>query len=122
MGGLVDGGAQERDQVLKEFKSGAANILVATDVAARGLDVKDIQLVVNFDFPNNMEDYIHRIGRSGRAGAKGCAISFFTSKQGRMARELTKILQESGNKIPPELDGMSGGGFGSYGGRGRFGR
>lgn len=95
---------------------------MATDVAARGLDVKDIQLVVNFDFPNNMEDYIHRCGRTGRAGAKGTAVSFFTSKHARLARELCKILTESGNKVPPELSALNsyGGGGGSYGGGGRY--
>jgi ATP-dependent RNA helicase DDX5/DBP2 len=102
---------------------------VATDVAARGLDVKDIQMVVNFDFPNNMEDYIHRVGRTGRAGAKGYAVAFFTSKQSRLSRELAKILEESGNQVPPELRGMGGGGYGGSsryggggggGGRGRY--
>jgi ATP-dependent RNA helicase DDX5/DBP2 len=88
-------------------------ILVATDVAARGLDVKDIQLVVNFDFPNNMEDYIHRVGRTGRAGAKGYAVSFFTSKHARMSRELCKILEESHNSVPPALKTLN-----SYGGGG----
>ena len=54
------------------------NITIIIDVAARGLDVKEVQLVVNFDMPNNIEDYIHRIGRTGRAGASGVAVSFFT--------------------------------------------
>lgn len=105
---------EERDYVLKDFKSGAFSVLVATDVAARGLDVKDIQMVINFDFPNNMEDYIHRIGRCGRAGAKGTAVSFFGSKNSRNARELMKILSESDNIVPPELQNMqmSGGGGG----------
>lgn len=109
----------DRDWTLKQFKEGRVNILVATDVAARGLDVKDIQMVVNFDFPNNMEDYIHRVGRTGRAGAKGYAVAFFTHKHARLARELIKILEESGNQVPPELRGMGGGG---YGGSSRYGR
>lgn len=105
---------EERDYVLKDFKTGNFLILVATDVAARGLDVKDIQMVINFDFPSNMEDYIHRIGRCGRAGAKGRAVSFFGSKNSRNARELIKILSESGNAVPPELSQMQmmGGGGG----------
>lgn len=105
---------EERDYVLKDFKAGNFMCLVATDVAARGLDVKDIQMVINFDFPNNMEDYIHRIGRCGRAGAKGRAVSFFGSKNSRNCRELMKILTESGNAVPPELQQMqmSGGGGG----------
>jgi ATP-dependent RNA helicase DDX5/DBP2 len=77
-------------------------------------------MVINFDFPGNMEDYIHRIGRCGRAGAKGTSISFFTSKSSRCSRELIKILQESGNKVPPELQGMMGGGSYGGGGRGRY--
>lgn len=111
----------DRDWMLKQFKEGRTTILVATDVAARGLDVKDIQMVVNFDFPNNMEDYIHRVGRTGRAGAKGYALAFFTMKHARLARELIKILEESGNEVPPELRGMGGGGYGG-GGSSRYGR
>ncbi|CAM9769928.1 unnamed protein product [Ascophyllum nodosum] len=105
---------EERDYVLKDFKAGNFMVLVATDVAARGLDVKDIQMVINFDFPNNMEDYIHRIGRCGRAGAKGRAVSFFGSKNSRNCRELMKILHESGNMVPQDLQQMqmSGGGGG----------
>jgi ATP-dependent RNA helicase DDX5/DBP2 len=59
--------------VLGEFRAGKSPILVATDVAARGLDVKDVRHVVNYDFPGQIEDYVHRIGRTGRAGAKGAA-------------------------------------------------
>ena len=62
---------QERDYVLNNFKSGRMPIMCATDVAARGLDVKDVAAVVNYDFPNGVEDYVHRIGRTGRAGATG---------------------------------------------------
>ncbi|TFJ81633.1 hypothetical protein NSK_006884 [Nannochloropsis salina CCMP1776] len=112
-----DKSQQDRDWTLRQFKEGRSNILVATDVAARGLDVKDIQMVANFDFPNNMEDYIHRVGRTGRAGAKGYALSFVTQKHGRISRELSKILEESGNQVPAALRGMGGGG--GYG-RGRY--
>jgi len=98
-----DKSQEERDWVLKEFKENKITLLVATDVAARGLDVKDINMVVNFDMPGNMEDYVHRIGRCGRAGAKGLSVSFFSSKNAKMARELIKILHESQNMVPPEL-------------------
>ena len=77
-------------------------MLVAADVAAHGLDVKGIQMVINFDFPNNMEDYIHPIGRCGQAGAKGVPVSFFGSNNFRNGRELIKILTESENHVPPE--------------------
>jgi ATP-dependent RNA helicase DDX5/DBP2 len=70
---------------------------------------------------DNMEDYIHRIGRTARAGAKGTSVAFFTSKNARNARELAKILQESGNEVPPALLGMSGGGgYGGAAGRPRY--
>jgi len=105
---------QERDQTLEEFRDGRVPVLIATDVAARGLDVKDIRLVVNFDMPNTIEDYVHRIGRTGRAGAVGESVSFFTDKNSRMAKELVEILHEAGQQIPPAL--MSVAGSGGYGG------
>mmetsp|Transcript_9205 Transcript_9205/g.21223 ORF Transcript_9205/g.21223 Transcript_9205/m.21223 type:complete len:239 (-) Transcript_9205:1625-2341(-) len=115
-----DKGQEERDWVLQQFKTCVATLLVATDVAARGLDVDDIRMVVNFDFPNDMESYIHRIGRTGRAGKKGIAVSFFVSeKNGRMARDLVEILQRTNQNIPSELEALS---TFSHGGRGGGGR
>jgi len=93
----------ERDWVLAEFKSGDTPIMIATDVAARGLDVKDVKYVVNYNFPNTLEDYIHRIGRTGRAGATGTAYTFFTPKNSRCAGELIQILTQANQKVPPEL-------------------
>ncbi len=115
-----DKSQDERDRVLAGFKAGRHQILVATDVAARGLDVKDIQMVINFDFPNNCEDYVHRIGRCGRAGAKGTAVSFITQNHARCARELVKILLDSGNEVPRQLQGLESFGGGG-GGRSRGG-
>ena len=115
-----DKSQQERDSCLKDFRSGRTPIMIATDVAARGLDVKDVRIVINFDMPNNIEDYVHRIGRTGRAGAKGIAVSFFTDKNSKMTRDLVKILEEANQEVPPELNGMGGGGGGGhsrYGGR-----
>jgi ATP-dependent RNA helicase DDX5/DBP2 len=118
----------ERDWVLAEFKSGRAPIMVATDVASRGIDVKDIKTVINYDYPNNNEDYVHRIGRTGRAGSKGTAITLFTSDNSRQARELVQVLREANQPIDPKLAEMAryGGGGGNsrygYGGRGRGGR
>ena len=71
---------KERDWVLGEFKHGATTILVATDVAARGLDVDDVKFVINYDYPNNSEDYIHRIGRTGRKGRTGTSYTLFSPK------------------------------------------
>ncbi|CAN0089362.1 unnamed protein product [Ectocarpus sp. 6 AP-2014] len=116
-----DKNQSERDRVLHDFKEGRSLILVATDVAARGLDVKDIRMVINFDFPKEMESYVHRIGRCGRAGHKGTAISFFAGKNSKCARELIRILKQANQKVPSELSGMVMGGGGG-GGYGRYGR
>ncbi|KAG5153782.1 hypothetical protein JHK82_011751 [Glycine max] len=96
----------ERDWVLAEFKSGRSPIMTATDVAARGLDVKDIKCVINYDFPSSLEDYVHRIGRTGRAGAKGTAYTFFTHANAKFARDLIKILQDAGQVVSPALSAL----------------
>lgn len=115
-----DKGQEERDWVLKEFKNRQSTLLCATDVAARGLDVDDIRMVVNFDMPNDMESYIHRIGRTGRAGKKGTAISFFVAeKNARMASELIEILNRTSQNVPPALMALQGFSKGGRGGRGR---
>lgn len=108
----------ERDWVLSEFKAGKSPIMTATDVAARGLDVKDIKCVINYDFPGSMEDYVHRIGRTGRAGAKGKAYTYFTAANARFAKDLIKILEEAGQSISPSLAemGRSAAASGGYGG------
>ncbi|EIW57832.1 DEAD-domain-containing protein [Trametes versicolor FP-101664 SS1] len=115
---------RERDWVLGEFKAGRSPILIATDVASRGLDVKDVRYVINYDFPNNCEDYIHRIGRTGRAGTTGTSFTYFTTDNAKQARELIGILKEAKAVVPPQLEEMSmygggGGGRGRYGGGGR---
>mmetsp|Transcript_11586 Transcript_11586/g.31159 ORF Transcript_11586/g.31159 Transcript_11586/m.31159 type:complete len:608 (-) Transcript_11586:85-1908(-) len=107
---------EERDWVLKEFKEGKSPILVATDVASRGLDVKDIKYVINYDFPGSVEDYIHRVGRTGRAGATGSSYTFFTADKARHAGDLIKVLKEASQPVPEELEKLSGGGGG--GGKG----
>lgn len=115
-----DKSQDERDWVLREFKNRQSTLLCATDVAARGLDVDDIRMVVNFDMPNDMENYIHRIGRTGRAGKKGTAVSFFVAdKNARMARELSEILARTDQNIPNELQALSSFSGGRGGGRGR---
>lgn len=76
------------------------------------VDVKDIKCVINYDFPTSLEDYIHRIGRTGRAGAKGIAYTFFTQSNAKFTRELMKILREAGQVIPPALSAMAGSSFG----------
>ncbi|XP_054168872.1 probable ATP-dependent RNA helicase DDX17 [Oppia nitens] len=93
----------ERDWVLKDFKSGRKPILVATDVAARGLDVDDIKYVINYDYPNSGEDYVHRIGRTGRRDRKGTAYTFFTSENAKQAKELIEVLREAQQTVEPKL-------------------
>ncbi|RCK59601.1 ATP-dependent RNA helicase DBP2 [Candida viswanathii] len=116
----------ERDWVLGEFRKGKTSIMVATDVAARGIDVKGITHVINYDMPGNIEDYVHRIGRTGRGGATGTAISFFTQGNSKLGGDLCKIMREANQTVPPELqqfDRRSYGGHIRYGqGRGRGGR
>jgi ATP-dependent RNA helicase DDX5/DBP2 len=108
---------QARDRALQSFKQGNQQILVATDVAARGLDVKAVKLVVNFDPANNAEEYVHRIGRTGRAGNKGTAITFLMENEGKKANDVMQVMQTSGKTVPPELESLAKGPWGS-GGRG----
>jgi len=85
----------QRDRALKRFRDGAFPVLVATDVAARGVDVKDVTLVVNFDLPNEPEAYIHRIGRTGRAGESGSAVSFCSDEELEFLRAIEKLIQQT---------------------------
>ncbi|XP_051880805.1 probable ATP-dependent RNA helicase DDX43 [Pristis pectinata] len=93
----------DREQALKDFKEGRVRILIATDLASRGLDVHDITHVFNFDFPRNIEEYVHRIGRTGRAGRKGQAITLVTRSDWRFAAELVVILERASQPVPEEL-------------------
>ncbi|XP_072127936.1 probable ATP-dependent RNA helicase DDX17 isoform X1 [Mobula birostris] len=111
----------ERDWVLNEFRSGKAPILIATDVASRGLDVEDIKFVINYDYPNSSEDYVHRIGRTARSTNKGTAYTFFTPGNVKQARELIKVLEEASQAINPKLLQLVDHGRGSgRGGRSRY--
>ncbi|KAM8972960.1 putative ATP-dependent RNA helicase DDX46 isoform 4-T4 [Pelodytes ibericus] len=94
----------DRDSIINDFKNGVCKLLVATSVAARGLDVKQLILVLNYSCPNHYEDYVHRAGRTGRAGNKGYAFTFITEEQARYAGDIIKALELSGNTVPPELE------------------
>jgi superfamily II DNA/RNA helicase len=95
----------ERMAALEAFKQGAIEVLVATDVAARGLDIAELPCVINADLPYNAEDYVHRIGRTGRAGASGDAISLYTDKDTRLLADIEKMIK---NKITrAELEGFA---------------
>ncbi|XP_072098510.1 probable ATP-dependent RNA helicase DDX5 isoform X1 [Mobula birostris] len=93
----------ERDWVLNEFRSGKAPILIATDVASRGLDVEDVKFVINYDYPNSSEDYIHRIGRTARSSKTGTAYTFFTPGNIKQANDLISVLREANQAINPKL-------------------
>jgi ATP-dependent RNA helicase DDX23/PRP28 len=104
--GSIHGGKGQdaREAALTGFKRGDFDILVATDVAGRGIDVKGIDLVVNYELPASIENYTHRIGRTGRAGRKGTAVSFITSEDQDIMYDLRQLLIESNNEVPPELE------------------
>ncbi|MFZ6722488.1 DEAD/DEAH box helicase [Undibacterium sp. Ji49W] len=89
-----DKSQQERMAALEAFKQGEVEVLVATDVAARGLDIAELPCVINFDLPYNAEDYVHRIGRTGRAGAKGDAISLHTDQDERLLIDIEKMIKQ----------------------------
>eukprot|EP01018_Ginkgo_biloba_P021082 Gb_15078 [translate_table: standard] len=121
-----DRSQQEREQALRSFKSGATPILVATDVAARGLDIPHVAHVVNFDLPNDIDDYVHRIGRTGRAGKSGLATAFFNENNSSLARPLADLMKESNQEVPSWLSTYAvrstyGGGRNRRSGGARFG-
>ncbi|KAJ8448114.1 hypothetical protein Cgig2_031838 [Carnegiea gigantea] len=117
---------QERELALRSFKSGKTPILVATDVAARGLDIPHVAHVINFDLPNDIDDYVHRIGRTGRAGKTGLATAFFNDNNLSLARPLAELMQEANQEVPDWLLRYAsrnnyGGGRNRRSGGGRFG-
>lgn len=104
---VIHGGKDQMDRkhAIKEFSDPGSNIniLIATSIAARGLDVKNLNFVINFDPAGHLEDYVHRVGRTGRAGAKGRALTFVTSDQERAIADLARAFKTSGQDLPKEL-------------------
>ncbi|XP_045034713.1 probable ATP-dependent RNA helicase DDX46 [Daphnia magna] len=96
----------DRDSAVVDFKNGKIKLMIATSVAAHGLDVKHLILVVNYDCPNHHEDYIHRCGRTGRAGNKGFAYTFITPDQQRAAGDIIKAMEQSNTPVPAELQNL----------------
>ncbi|XP_060207722.1 DEAD-box ATP-dependent RNA helicase 5 isoform X2 [Lycium barbarum] len=92
-----------RTKALSLFKDGSCPLMIATDVAARGLDIPDVEVVINYSFPLTTEDYVHRIGRTGRAGKKGVAHTFFTKDNKGLSGELINVLREAGQNVPAAL-------------------
>ena len=87
---------KERDVIMREFRSGSSRVLITTDLLARGIDVQQVSLVINYDLPTNRENYIHRIGRGGRFGRKGVAINFVTDEDKRALQVMSpKVLSMS---------------------------
>ena len=96
----------QRDVIMKEFRSGSSRVLIATDLLARGIDVQQVSLVINYDLPANRENYIHRIGRGGRFGRKGVAINFVTQDDVRMMREIEQFYSTQIEEMPMNVAGM----------------
>ncbi|KAM6289868.1 putative ATP-dependent RNA helicase DDX4 [Aegotheles albertisi] len=100
---------RERELALQDFRSGKCPVLVATSVAARGLDIEKVQHVINFDLPSTIEDYVHRIGRTGRCGNTGKAVSFFDSNSdAHLAQSLVKVLSDAQQEVPVWLEEIAG--------------
>ncbi len=93
----------KREKIMQDFKAGKVKLLVATDVAGRGVDVKNLPYVVNYDFPSTLATYTHRIGRTGRQNRPGTAVSFFTRNFEPMAKDLVHFLKKCGQPIDPYL-------------------
>lgn len=115
---------RERERALELFRTGRTPIMVATAVAARGLDIPNVTHVVNYDLPSDIDDYVHRIGRTGRAGNTGHATAFFNRGNRNVVRDLIDLLKEANQEIPQWLEAVAressfGGGGGGRGGRGR---
>jgi translation initiation factor 4A len=94
---------KERDVILNEFRTGSSRVLITTDLLARGIDVQQVSLVINYDLPRNLENYIHRIGRSGRFGRKGVAINFITAEDVRLHRELEQFYDTHIDEMPAHV-------------------
>jgi len=95
--------SREREIILNEFRTGSSRVLITTDLLARGIDVQQVSLVINYDLPRNLENYIHRIGRSGRFGRKGVAINFVTREDVQTLRELEQFYNTSIEEMPANV-------------------
>ena len=94
---------EERSQIMKEFRTGSSRVLITTDLLARGIDVQQVSLVINYELPINKESYLHRIGRSGRFGRKGTAINFVTPKDAPFLKEIQEYYQTEISALPQDL-------------------
>jgi len=100
-----DKSQMQRDDTMNKFRNGYTRVLVATDVVARGIDIRDIRVVINYDMPTNIEDYVHRIGRTGRAGDQGVSLAYVTESDLRaLGKDLQKLLARSGQPVPDFIE------------------
>lgn len=97
---------KERDLIMREFRSGSSRVLISTDLLARGIDVQQVSLVINYDLPQNMENYLHRIGRSGRFGRKGVAINFVTNNDVRAMKDIERYYHTQIEEMPMDIADM----------------
>ena len=95
---------KERNVIMSEFRTGSSRVLITTDLLARGIDVQQVSLVINYDLPNQRETYIHRIGRSGRFGRKGVAINFVTNEDMRILRDIEQYYSTEINEMPMNVN------------------
>jgi len=119
-----DKSQREREDALRSFKNGRTPVMVATDVASRGLDIPNVTQVINFDLPTNIDDYVHRIGRTGRAGNTGHALSYVNERNSGIIRDLYELMEENDQELPSWFKSMLSysGGKNSGGRRGGGGR
>jgi translation initiation factor 4A len=96
----------EREKIMTDFHKGVARILITTDLLARGIDVQQLSLVINYDIPNNRENYIHRIGRTGRFGRKGVALNFVTEKEESLLKDIESFYGTIVHDLPDNLSGI----------------
>ncbi|CAG0905972.1 unnamed protein product [Cyprideis torosa] len=94
---------RERDVIMREFRTGSSRVLITTDLLARGIDVQQVSLVINYDLPTNRENYIHRIGRGGRFGRKGVAINFVTADDKRNLKDIEQYYNTQIDQMPMDV-------------------
>merc|ERR1711998_289230 len=94
---------ETRNLVMRQFRSGASRVLISTDLLARGIDVQQVSLVINYDLPHKVENYLHRIGRSGRFGRKGTAINFVTDRDVRSMRDIERHYETQVEELPADI-------------------
>jgi translation initiation factor 4A len=97
---------EERNKILGDFRSGKYRILITTDLLARGIDIQQVSLVINYDIPTNRENYVHRIGRTGRYGRKGVALNFITDRDAAQIKDIEEFYQIAIKELPADINGI----------------